>query len=222
RSRAGCAHTGAARSGRHIKGTYPQALSKAEDNLKLMQIALKNKQETLAQTRSLFNKGFVTASDVKTAEQDVVKAQIDAGSAQNALDVLSKYTHESDMAAKKSALSQAEQKLVRTQRENAANLNQKVADVSAKEQNQAVLKRRMEHLQDQLEACTIKAPADGMVVYSTSSERWSQTPIQEGAQIRERQTILRLPDTSSMKAVVRVGESQVRKLSEGQRARVEI
>src|SRR5262249_981944 len=140
----------------YTEGSYPQQLKKAEADLKLAQIALKSKQETLAQTQALFNKGFVNAADVKTAESDVVKAQIDSSTAQNALDVLSKYTHESDLAAKNSALSQAEQKLVRTQRENAANLNQKVADVSTKEQNLAVLKRRMEHLQDQLEACTIK------------------------------------------------------------------
>src|SRR5206468_10914012 len=42
------------------------------------------------------------------------------------------------------------------------------------------------------------------------------------AQVRERQAILRLPDTSGMKAVIRVGESQVSKLSEGQRALVSI
>src|SRR5207247_2567598 len=102
------------------------------------------------------------------------------------------------------------------------NLNQKQAEVAAKEQNFAVLKRRMDHLQDQLAACTITAPADGMVVYASSSDRGMQNPIQEGAQVHERQVILRLPDTSSMKAVLRINESQVGKLFEGQRSSVRI
>jgi hypothetical protein len=59
-------------------------------------------------------------------------------------------------------------------------------------------------------------------VFATSGDRNAQNLIQEGANVRERQTILRLPDTSSMKAVLRVAEQQVARLREGQRARVRI
>jgi multidrug efflux pump subunit AcrA (membrane-fusion protein) len=80
----------------------------------------------------------------------------------------------------------------------------------------------MDHLQEQLADCTITAPADGMVVYASSGDRWAQTQIQEGAQVRERQTIMRLPDTTSMKAIARIGETQVGRLSNGMRAKVRI
>jgi hypothetical protein len=46
--------------------------------------------------------------------------------------------------------------------------------------------------------------------------------MQEGATVRERQLLLRLPDSSSMKAVLRVAESQVSRLGEGMRARVKV
>ncbi|CAN5555835.1 hypothetical protein BH09PLA1_BH09PLA1_18930 [soil metagenome] len=206
----------------YIEGAYPQQVSKATSDLELAQLALKNKQESLAQTRALFTKGFVTATDIKTAEQDIVKATADVTAAENALDVLTKYTHESDLASKKNALSQAEQKLIRTEKENGANFSQKNADVLAKEQALEVMTRRMERYQEQLVACTIAAPTDGLVVYATSGDRNAQSALQEGAQVRERQALVKLPDTSSMKAVVRIGEAHVWKLREGQRARMKL
>src|SRR5256885_845352 len=162
----------------YTEGNYPQDLQNAQTALEMGKITLKNTQEDLAQTMNLFNKGFVTASDVKKSELAVTTARNDVGKAESALKVLTQYTHNRDMADKKNALSQAEQKLVRTKRENAANLNQKLADVEAKEQALAVMKRRMERYQEQLAACTITAPADGMVVYASSGDRNAQNPIQ--------------------------------------------
>src|SRR5262249_34265188 len=117
---------------------------------------------------------------------------------------------------------QAERLVVRTKRENAANLAQHVADVESKTQALALLKRRMEHLQEQLDDCTIKAPADGLVIYASNNDHDSQNPIEEGSQVRERQALLRLPDTSQMKAVIRIQEGQVSSLHVGQRASVSI
>ena len=61
-----------------------------------------------------------------------------------------------------------------------------------------------------------------MAVYASSGDRWAQNQIEEGATVRERQVLLRLPDTSSMKVVVRIGEGQVGRLTEGMRANVNV
>lgn len=204
------------------EGTYPQLLSNAKTDLEMARINLKNVEEKLGQTKQLFAKNFVTATAVKDDELAVTTARNVVNKAATALKVLTEYTHQMDKAAKENAVSQAEQRLARTKRENAANMSQHRANVAAKEQSLAVLRRRMERLQEQLEACTITAPADGMVVYATSGDRNAQNLIQEGANVRERQLLLRLPDTSSIKAVLRVGEGQVSRLSEGMRARVKV
>jgi len=49
----------------YVDGTYPQDLENAQKALEMAQITLKTKQEDLAQTKNLFSKGFMTASDVK-------------------------------------------------------------------------------------------------------------------------------------------------------------
>jgi multidrug efflux pump subunit AcrA (membrane-fusion protein) len=59
-------------------------------------------------------------------------------------------------------------------------------------------------------------------VYATSGDRNAQQPIQEGGQVRERQMLFRLPDTASMKTVVRIQESQIGRLKEGMRAIVRL
>jgi hypothetical protein len=46
--------------------------------------------------------------------------------------------------------------------------------------------------------------------------------VQEGSAVRERQVLLRLPDTSAMKAVLRISEMQVTKLATGQRGVVKV
>ena len=204
------------------EAAYPQQLANARTDLDMAEIDLKNRREDLAQTRNLFAKGFVTAADVKKSELEVTKAENAVAKAQTALKRLEEYTHASDLAAKRNALSQAEQRLARVKRENASQMSQKNADVAARTQNLQIIKRRMERLEQQLASCTIVAPADGMVVFATSGDRNAQNLIQEGATVRERQTILRLPDTSSMKAVLRVAEQQVARLREGQRAKVRI
>lgn len=206
----------------YLEGTYPQALADAKTTLEMARITLQNREEELAQSRALFAKGFVTASEIKKSELELTNARNAVAKAETALVVLTQYTHESNLASKKNALAQAEQRLVRTRRENASSLSQRDADVRAKEQALDLIERRMERLQRQLQACTIRAPEDGMVVYATSNDRNAQNLIQEGTTVRERQALLRLPDTSRMKAVLRLNEAQVPRVRDGLRATVRV
>lgn len=204
------------------EGTYPQQLANAQTEVEMDKITLNNRLEDLDQTKRLYVKGFVTAADLKKAELDVTTARNELSKSETALKILTTYTHEMDMTAKRNAVLQTEQRLYRVKRENASNLSWRTADLTAKEQNYNVLKRRNERLKEQYTACNVTAPADGMVVYGSTSDRNTQNPIQEGAQVRERQLLIRLPDTAAMKAVVRIHESVMPRLKEGQRASVRI
>ena len=204
------------------EGSYPQQLSSAKVEVDMAKIALANRMEDLEQTRKLYTKDFVTFADVKKAELDVTTAQNALDKAVTALKVLADYSHDMDLTSKKSTVLQAEQKVMRTRRENSSQLAARQADLTAKEQALTLLKRRFDRQKDQFAACTVTAPADGMVIYGSTTDRNAQTPIQEGTLVRERQLLVRLPDTTEMKAVVRINENVVSKLKEGQRAMVSI
>lgn len=206
----------------YSEGTWPQQLADAKIALEKAQTGLKTAQDELQQSRQLFAKGFETATGVRTKETAVSAAQSDVSKAETALKVLVEYSHESDSTAKRSTLAQAEQKLSRTKRENAANLSQKQADLDAKKQQLSVIQRRVDRYTEQVAKCTILAPADGLVVYQNSGGDRNQSPIAEGSQVRERQTMLRLPDTSRMKVVLKVNETQVTRLGVGQWAMITV
>jgi HlyD family secretion protein len=205
----------------YVEGTYVQALADAETAVKMADTTLKNKEEDLEQTKSLYGKGFVTGADVKADELEVIEARNTQASSKMKLKVLKEYVYPSELAEKKSTLVQAEQSLTRVQKRSASQLAKVIADEKAAEQTLVTKKRRLEHLSEQLAMCVIKAPSDGLVVYA-GDRNDSRSQVIEGAQVRERQQLLRLPDTSSMKAIVRINEAQVPRLRLGQRALVKI
>lgn len=199
----------------YVEGTYPSELQNAKTAVEMAKIAVKNKEDDLSQTRALFSKGFVTAADVKTGELNLLTAQNDLDKKSTDLMVLEKYTHEKEVTDRRNKVAQAEKKLVRVQRENASQLAQKVSALAAAQQTLDLRKEQLQHMREQLDACVIKAPGDGMVVYTSSSGGgWGRrdTPIQPGATVRFQEQIIRLPDTSAMKAVARISEAQVAKL----------
>ena len=190
------------------KGTFPQAREDAETQLKMADQLLANKQDDQNNTMALFGKGFVTPSDVKKAELDITTAINARDKARTAVTVLLNYQHKKDETTYQSALAQAQQKLEHTRAENAANLTQKQAVTRASVTQVRIFQTQYDEQREQLENCTIKAPTAGFVIYSSSLDRNAITPIQEGSTIRDKQLLIRLPDTTSMKAVVRIPEAQ--------------
>jgi HlyD family secretion protein len=190
------------------QGMYPQALLDAQTQLKMAEQTLANKQDDQNNTMTLFGKGFVTPSDVKKAELDVTTAVNARDKAKTALEVLEKFTHKKDLTNNQSLVIQAQQKLEHTRAENAANLTQREAVVRAAATQVRIYQTQYDEQREQLENCTIKAPAAGFVIYASSLDRNSERPIQEGATVRDKQLLIRLPDTSGMKAIVRIPEAQ--------------
>jgi HlyD family secretion protein len=202
------------------EGTFPQNLSSAQTRVSMAKIDLQNKLDELSQTKVLFARGFVTAAEVKRQELAVTSARNTLVEAETALDVLNEYSFHADLASRRNAVTQAVNRLERTQRQSEQAVAQRHADLAAANQQLDIRKRRVDHLESQLLETTITAPTDGLVVYVNNRDQ--QTVIQQGAEVRERQAIIRLPDTTSMKAIIRVNEAQVTRIRPGQRASLAI
>ena len=90
---------------------------------------------------------------------------------------------------------------------------------------QATVKLEQDRLardQEQLENCIIKAEAEGMVIFPSAAE-WKETPdIEEGAVVREQQTLLMIPDVTKMQVKVGIHESKVDQLKVGMPAKVQL
>ena len=191
----------------YLEGTYKQALQDAEALITIAEENLRAAKNSLDHSEKMFRKGYVSELDMEGSRFAVDRAELELGSATTARDVLVKFTKEKTLED------------LRSQRDNAE--AQMKSDAAAFELEETRLKR----LEDQLSNCLITAPQDGMVVYA--NERGgrfgqSQATIEEGVAVRERQTILRLPDLEQMQVKVNVHESKVDQVRPGMRARIRI
>ena len=94
---------------------------------------------------------------------------------------------------------------------------------SAKGQYQVQYRQRKD-LRDQLEKCMLVAKHSGLVVYGGDDQNnyGNQEPIREGATVRERQTIITIPDLRCMSVNVKIHESYIKKIKAGQKARITV
>jgi len=192
----------------YVDGTYRKDIQVLEAQIKIAMENLRSAQNSLRHTQRMFRKGYVSPLQRESQEFAVQRAQLDLDSAQTAKDVLEKYTRLKTLEDLQSKRDTAEAK--------------EKSERAAFELEEARLKR----LQAQLQKCVIRAPQSGMAVYANEvggHRGMSQTPqVEEGALVREQQTLFRLPDLSKMQVKVTVHESKVDQLRPGMRARIRI
>ncbi|MGE3819115.1 MAG: efflux RND transporter periplasmic adaptor subunit, partial [Isosphaeraceae bacterium] len=85
----------------------------------------------------------------------------------------------------------------------------------------AQYEERLAFFKRQVDACSIRAPHDGFLVYYTYPEHPTYR-IQEGTVVLKTQKLFYLPDLKRMEVSVELHESVVREVGPGMRARVEV
>lgn len=95
--------------------------------------------------------------------------------------------------------------------DNVSELTQAQAALDAANRSLEKEEERLVKLETQVERCKVYAPHDGMVVF----ERDRDFTVEEGAFVRERQSILKLPDLSKMQVRTHVHESVLDQVQPG-------
>jgi RND family efflux transporter MFP subunit len=117
---------------------------------------------------------------------------------------------------------EAQRELERTQARARSQLAQAQAKLTSAKATLDLQSQRLTKLRKQLDACVIKAPAVGQVVYWSSTERWTRVKIEQGAEVPEGYKIITIPDTSEMKVEIKVHETWIDKVQLGQKAKITI
>jgi HlyD family secretion protein len=190
----------------YLEGTYVQALQTCEANIQIAMENLRSSQNTLGHTIKMARKGYVTGLQREAQAFAVERAKLDLKNAETAKSVLVKFTKPKMMGDLESKRDTA-----------AAKMRSDEAAFNLEEQ-------KLKRLTTQLEKCVIVAPQDGMVIYA-NEYGWrgnQERQIEEGAAVRERQSLIRLPDLTSMQAKALVHESKIDLIQLGMRARVTV
>lgn len=208
---------------KYIEGDAPQQINTATNAIIIRKEQLQRAQDKLDWTQQLFKKGYASKSELEADGLSLVQARIAVEQAEEDLRLFRKYDMPKSQRRLKSTWEQAELELDRLRQRTSNQLSQAEANLRTSQRALELTGEKLKELRQQLENSKIKAPQDGLVVYASSAfgDR-GQMLIEEGAQIRQRQEIIKLPDVSQMIVEIRVHESHVLQIRPGLDAYVTI
>lgn len=206
---------------KYKEGEWPQARKKAESAITLATEELRRAQDRLAGTRRLEEKGYATSSELISDELVVQRREIELESANESLRLLTKYDHPQKLRQLEANVNNEKIRLERTGRQNVNNLEKSRMQLTSIRETLALREESLNDLREARTHTRILAPQAGLVVYE-KVQNWRQEPVEEGSNVRERQTLISLPDVSNMKVPVNIYENQISLVKAGMKAYVYI
>lgn len=208
---------------KYLNGEYPQEKLKFESDKKIAEEELKRAEDRFAWSKKLFDKQFITKTELEADELAATKAKLKIDLADKALEVLELYERERQEQKLKAEYEEAKAEIDRVKARASAEATKTETDMRTKARTAELAKQRFADMQKQLEKSVITAPAAGYVVYQRQDRgRMGTEPMAEGKTVNEREPILQIPDTRFMLVDVDVHESLVKKVRAGQKAVVRI
>ena len=207
-------------------GEAKQKIRKFEDDLQVAQKEMGQAKSTLEGTKRLFEKGFVTKIDQERDEIAYENARLKVQTADTARDLFLKYEFFKSSEEALSKYAEAMRELDRARKAAISKLAQAEAKLKSAQGQYNVQVRQLKDFNEQLEKCVMRAKKTGLVVYGAGGEEMfyygGQEPIREGATVRERQTIITIPDMTRMSVKVKIHESYIKKIKKGQKVRITV
>jgi HlyD family secretion protein len=197
---------------KYKEGDAPLQRKNAEANITIIEEELQRTQDRLDWTTELHKKGYASKSELEGDTLSLKRGKLDLDQSQENLRLLIKYDQPKSIRRLESALDQAQKELDRLKQRTSAQIAQAEADLRTRQKTLELTLEKLNEQRKQLANSKIHAPQDGLVVYASSNPfggGGNQMLIEEGAQVRQRQEIIKLPDVSQMLVEIRVHESHV-------------
>ncbi|WP_162275922.1 HlyD family secretion protein [Roseimaritima ulvae] len=185
-------------------GAYQLELTKADRQISTAKHRLQA-LESMRQRRTNRDELTWEIEDAKSAVQQ----------AEAAKKLLTMHVREHQELVLNLDIRKAQAELLQIQLEFDSTLQAAMADLKTKQRAHDLERERLSDLEQQVQHCRILAAQDGVVVYMQNPGRRSQT-LEPGAVVRERQTLMQLPDLEKLHVDVSVHESQIERIQVGQ------
>ena len=206
-------------------------LKRLEDNITLAEGSLKNAEDTLAGTIKLHDANYVSDLDLQRDELNLTNRQFAKESAEVSLALFKEYDFPKNAEQSLSDYVESGRQLKRVYAQCRSRLAQAQVKLSTAVEQRFYQEKRVKEINQNIEYCTIKTQAPGLVVYGTGGSddmyramRYrgggSSGVIAEGETVSEGQTILSMPDTAIMIAEIGVHETEVDKVRANQPATI--
>ncbi|MCB1672493.1 MAG: HlyD family efflux transporter periplasmic adaptor subunit [Gammaproteobacteria bacterium] len=209
-------------------GEAKQMLRQLQDELQVAQEEYLLAQTRIEGQRRLESRGFITPTELEAEELNLNKANNKLQEKETSLKLYIQYTFPKEAEQKLTDYENAVMSYQRQLKENIAEEAQEEARLSSAERKFNLERVKLADVNQQIEAATIRAIRPGLVVYGASDQnsqrfrRGNEEAIAEGATVRERQSILTIPDMREMAVKVNIHESAVQRVAVGQQVNVSI
>jgi multidrug resistance efflux pump len=189
------------------EGKYKLDEQAIQSEIQLAEETQRRAEDYLKFSRDLAQRGYITQVQLQADQFASAKAKTDLASAKKKLDVLKDFTKA------KMLLQLASDKKTAEAKHKAQQATHELDD------------SRLKLIKSQIEKCIVRAPENGQVVYATNTEMrgfGNEVIIEEGALVRERQVIVRLPDPKRMQVKAKVNESKIALVRKEQAATIRL
>jgi HlyD family secretion protein len=205
-----------------IGGAALQERRDIENSVTLAREELARSQETLSWTRELVEKGYVNRNELDADELQTKRYTIELEQAETELDLFMRYTLARDAQQKLADYQKAKSNLQNTRARARSEIAQAKAKLNSRQATYRMQQERLERLYAMIENSIIRATRPGLIVYAstTNPRQFRNNPVEEGLTVREGQTIITMPDLSTLAARVEVPEAQAQMVKTGQNAKI--
>ena len=210
---------------KYREGEYPQEEKALSGEVALAEEESLRAEENYEFSRSMVKKGYKTPNEAEADRIAVRSAELKLQQAREKLKVLTEYTKKRQIAELTANATEYERELERVKLKAKAAETQAQAELDAARLTHEVESEKLEKSERLIDATRIYAPQAGEVVYANDEGRGFRSDgpqIEEGAKVRERQAIVKLPDTRNMQVECRIHESLIGRISEGLPAKVRV
>ena len=205
-----------------VKGEALQTQRDAQIAITNVLESLQIAQERLEWSEKLYKEGFESKGNLDKDRLTVSQTSLKLEQSEKALWMIETFDNPKRKRTLESALEEAKENLERVKLQGERKLAQSEADVEAQRKTLDLNTQKLERDKQQLLATKIYAPQDGLVVYGSAGGGHfsNESLIEEGAVVRNRQEMIKLPDVSEMKLRVKIHETHITQVRIGQPAYV--
>lgn len=197
---------------KYKEGDWPQTKRAIEARITIAQEEMQRAQDRLNWTKTLEAKGYATKDELKADTLTMKRQDIAIAQADEEMRLATKYTYPKSVRQLEAALDTARLSLLQVKQKANSTIKSYETDVTSKLNTFDLQRERLAEMKQQLELTKIYAPQEGLVVYATGNSSGSGILIEQGASIRQKQDLIKLPDVTQMMIEIRVHESHVRQV----------
>ena len=204
-------------------GEAKQKLRKFEDEFQVARKSLVQTVTRLEGTHRLYDKGFLSKSEMETDEYILENDKLKLQTAETSRALFLKYEFVKTGEETLSKFVEGMMELGRVRKSAVSKLAQADAKLKAAEARLELETKHRDDMNTQIAKCSITARKPGLVVYGGSGNTrfyYGEEQIREGTLVREQQPIITIPNLTRMSVKVRIHETYIQKVKKGQKARI--